>query len=791
MSLSTRHLPTLVKSLAFWNLAVLMVVLGSGTFVEKNHGTEYAYAHVYGTWWFVALWALLVVLTSVGLIKGKIYKNIPLFLVHLSFMVILLGAMCTRLFSLQGYVTIRTEKATNILSGDKQLEQLPFSLQLDTFYVQYYPGTDAPADYISRFIITDASGEITSANVSMNNIFQYNGYRFYQSSYEPDGKASVLSVNRDVPGIMFTYSGYALFVLSVLWFLFSSANPYRKLLKHPLLKMVPVFLLFLIPEQSSATRLVAADSLTVDATHAAQFGRLYMLYEGHITSVSAFAYDFTLKLTGKPKFAHLNADQVLMGFLFLPAKWQQVALFEVKDPVLKQELNSQNGKAAVNDFFDEHGSYKLTKYWIELSKTGPKTALLKEVEKLNEKVQLINMLHSGSLLQLFPVAVKRHINWLQPIQKIPLTISDSDSIFVRNALSNYYRALLGNNDQKSVAIINEIAFFQMKNAKLILPSAKKRDIEIFYLKAGFTSLLFKVNLTLGLLAFVALFSFKGKAKTLSQVFLYVTLVLSFIVLTISIGLRAYIAGRLPMSNGFETMVIIAWCALLPALFLSRRMTMVLPFGLLLSGFALLVAHLGMSNPKITPLMPVLSSPLLSIHVSIIMLAYTLLAFVSINSLATLVQILIARCKDSQTLNTLLERNKIFSLLCLYPAILFLGTGIFIGAVWANVSWGRYWAWDPKEVWALITFMIYGLFLHPKVFFIANTFWFHVFGLLAFSTVLMTYFGVNYVLGGMHSYAGEMDITGIWMIAFITLLLLVLLVGLAYYKYKRLFSCIDT
>jgi ABC-type transport system involved in cytochrome c biogenesis permease subunit len=377
--------------------------------------------------------------------------------------------------------------------------------------------------------------------------------------------------------------------------------------------------------------------------------------------------------------------------------------------------------------------------------------------------------------------VNGHVTWLQPTQQIEAGISKSDSVFVRNALTLYYYALQENKEKESTAIIKAIAGFQQQNAKHVLPSEQKRDIEIFYLKAGFTSLLFKVNLTLGLLAFLAFFSFRGKTKKVSQLFLYSMLIASFIVLTISIGLRAYIAGRLPMSDGFETMLVIAWCAMLPALFLSRRMSLVIPFGFLLSGFALLVAHLGMSNPKITPLMPVLSSPLLSIHVSVIMLAYTLLAFVAINSLTTLIQILVTRSKDALVMNTILERNKIYSLLCLYPAILFLGTGIFIGAVWANVSWGRYWAWDPKEVWALITFLVYGLTLHPNILFIANKFWFHVFGLLAFSTVLMTYFGVNYMLGGMHSYAGEMDTTGTWVIVAVLGLFLLLLIGFAYKK----------
>ena len=170
------------------------------------------------------------------------------------------------------------------------------------------------------------------------------------------------------------------------------------------------------------------------------------------------------------------------------------------------------------------------------------------------------------------------------------------------------------------------------------------------------------------------------------------------------------------------------------------------FGFLLSGFTLLVSYLGQMNPQITHLMPVLSSPLLSAHVSIIMMAYALLAFMMLNGLYALILSTLDREADLTSLTVL-------SRLMLYPAVFLLSAGIFLGAVWANISWGRYWSWDPKEVWALITLMIYAvafhrqsipLLRHPKVF--------HAYLLLAFLAVLMTYFGVNYFLGGMHSYA---------------------------------------
>lgn len=782
--LNQKQMLKLFKSLTFFNLILIILIMAGATFLEKSEGSAQAFAAVYGSWWFVGLWLSLVVLVCIGFVKAKLYRNVSLLLVHLSFVFILTGAMCTRLFSIHGTVSLHSQSTTSVMFTEDDLIPLPFELALDTFYIQHYPGTKAPADYITHFFISNKKGKKIQARVSMNSIFVYEGYRFYQTSYEPDGKTSILSVNRDVPGIFLTYLGYALFVLSMGWFLIAACNPYRALLKHPLLRTSCMLLFLLLPLSSSAA-LIGPDSLSIDATHAAKFGKLCLMYEDRMTSISAFAHDFTLKLTGHTSIGQLNADQVLMGFLFLPEKWQQVALFQVNDPELKKELNLLNEKASVDDFFDAEGHYKLQKYWAELTPPGAKNARLKEIEKLNEKVQLINMLHSGQLLQLFPVSVQGQVHWLHPMQNFPTRLSLSDSLFVRTSLNRYYRALMNNNKLIAEAQIGSIEAFQKSHAGLVMPSKQKRDLELFYLKAGFASVLFKINLCLGLLAIIALLTFKAEIRYKSRVPLYTVLFISFCVVSLAIGLRAFIAGRLPMSNGFETMLMVSWFAHLPALLFSKRMPLLIPFGFLLSGFALLVAHMGMSNPKITPLMPVLSSPLLSMHVSLIMLAYTLLGLVALNSFTSLVQVLAWKGKDVSGLDTLLERNKVLNLICLYPSVLFLGTGIFIGAVWANLSWGRYWSWDPKEVWALITFLVYGLALHPKIPFISHRLWFHVFGLLAFSTVLMTYFGVNYILGGMHSYAGEMDLSQAWIITGIISFSLVLATVLSAIKYYHL------
>lgn len=773
-----------LQKLPFWGVSVLCLIMAVATFVEKEHGSDYAYEQIYGAWWFSALWAILAIFSIVGIVKGQLYKNLSLLFVHISFILILAGALCTKLFAEQGHVILHQNEISDQMRTDDAMVSLPFKMELDTFYIAYYAGTNAPADYISHFTIQDqGSDEKIRAEVSMNNIFSHNGYRFYQSSFEDDWKTSVLSVNHDVYGIPLTYAGYFLFMISMIWYLFSPKNQFRKLLAHPLLKKAAIIFLLLTPT-FGFSQVLTKDSLSIDKKQADEFAKLWMLYDGKITPINTFAHDFTLKVTGKTSFSYLNANQFLIGFLFFPDKWQNVALFEVNDATLKKELNAETQKAALIDFYDAEGGYKLSKYWDELSHKAPKTPLLKEVEILDEKIQLINMLHGGNILQIYPQKIKNHVQWFYPTQNLRTKEEQKNIKIIRSSLLAYYQAISDNNEANTATSLKTISDFQQANAKEVLPSDLHRSIEIFYTKVSLTSILFKVNLTLGILSLLSIFvSFGRKQKIVDNTF-YTLLLLTFTVHTLSIGLRTYIGGRLPFSNGFETMLLIAWCAMLIAGLFGRRISIIIPFGFLISGCSLLVAHLGMMNPQITPLVPVLSSPLLSIHVSVIMIAYTLLGFIMLNSLISLIQLIAG--KDAEKTLMRLEQNKIYSLICLYPSLLFLGAGIFIGAIWANVSWGRYWGWDPKEVWALITFLIYGLIIHQKnLTLFTNTFFFHAFGLFSFLTVLMTYFGVNYFLGGMHSYAGEMQFNSPIIIICIVLLLLCTLLVFASRKYKAM------
>lgn len=679
-----------MKRLILILYVALVVVLAVATFVEQARGTAFIGAHVYHTHWFVLLWGVLAVCTVVVCWRMRLWRRVPVLLLHGSFLVILGGALLTFVWGEQGYVHLEEGKTTDrfVVQDSRHLLPLPFSLRLDSFRIVCYPGTEAPADYVSYIHVSGNGRESQKASVSMNRIFSCGGYRFYQSSYDPDGRGSWLSVNHDPWGIGVTYAGYALLGLSMLWVLCSRGGEFRRLLRHPLLRMGGFLVLFLL----LGTTLQAAERKlpVLNLKQADSLASVQVIYHDRVVPFNTLARDFVLKLTGKPAYKGLEPEQVIGGWLLHPEVWKDEPMIRIKSAALRRRLGLESDFARLSDLFDGQ-TYRLQAYWdASDNHSGELSPLDKAIVETDEKVGLILMLQQGTLIRPLP-------------------------------------------DDGSVAR---------------LPEAKVRA-ELLYNRIPFSRWLFMFNLSVGLLAF-ALLLYKGlrpvaaDGRMLRGVERFFACALWAVLLfqALGYGLRWYIGGRIPLSNGYETMQFLALATLLLACLLRRRFPFTLPFGFLLSGFALLVSYLGQMNPQITPLMPVLVSPWLSSHVSLIMMSYALFAFLMLNGV-------LALCVRREALRLML-----LSRLLLYPAVFFLGAGIFLGAIWANVSWGHYWSWDPKEVWALVTFMVYAVPFHAgSLSRLRKPLFFHVYMMVAFLTVLMTYFGVNYVLGGMHSYAG--------------------------------------
>lgn len=697
----------MLKKITCTLYAIVILVMAIATIMEKNEGTAFVATTVYGSWWFIAIWALLTATGILYIIRCRVLRPSVLTL-HASFGIILAGALLTHLTSEQGILHLRM---------NQQNDSLPFTVTLTKFEVQYHEGTNAPYDYLSYFTITDR-GRQTQGMVSMNNIFAYRSHRLYQNSYDDDMKGSTLSFNSDPWGIPTTYLGYAMLFLSLVWMLCDPKGRFRKTLKTAARPMVLLPVLALAVPSTSAN--------TVSREDASHLAHLNINFGDRICPLETFALDFTKTIAGARSYNGYNAMQVLAGFMLFGDEWMQEPVIKVKSAELRERLDIDEYASAASFFMSDKGKYRLGPYVQEYYQ-GSNDAFHKAVIEVDGKLMLIMQVRKQAVLQMFPY---RGV-WYSPADSLPESMHKEQQAYINNALTILAMLAHGGMKGQSTEMIDKIQKYQYRYGGEAIPSPLRLKAEMLYNALPYTTILFIACLVLGALTLLPIAVFRSLPPIL----------LCFLALTFSLALRWTVSGRIPMANGYETMLSMAWIVMLIALWLHRRFPIIITFGLLLSGFFLLVSHLSQMSPQINHLMPVLQSPLLTIHVSIIMMSYALLSITA----ACGVVAMVAR-KQTEAMTQL-------SVLMLYPAIMCLGMGIFIGAIWANVSWGTYWSWDPKETWALITFMLYAIPLHrialPQF---GNHRTYHIYMMCAFVSVMVTYFGVNYFLGGIHSYA---------------------------------------
>ena len=741
---------------AFVSLSLSILVMAWATWDEHLHGNSHAYAMFYNSVWFTLLWILMTTLACFFVMESSLHKRLPVFLLHAAFLLILSGALVTRLTGKTGQIHLRENQQAVSFFDEWTHNKVvfPFSLLLQSFEIEYYPGSGSPANYVSIVEVCDSkTGERFERGISMNNILRYKGYRFYQSSFDEDWKGSILSVNHDTWGILLSYSGYFLMFFSMLLILSDKRERFRFLLRKLGQKTLLIVWLLVLGTALSA----APQPDRLSREQAAHLGRLWVEYQGRITPVQTLANDFTMKLTGQNRYQSHSNEQIFFGWLFFYENWQYVPMFELKSEELKRMASTKGDYACLADFIDANGRNKLEPYYRLIYSSNKPEGWLKEAVKLNEKFHLIEMLQYGSLLKIFPMQNEDgKLLWYAPDMDIPAQTDSMENVFARYFFPLYYEALVQGDATTTGMYADKLMTFQKKKAGNTLPSFTHLKMEQIYNRVHIFSLLFKVCLTIGSLCLL-FFLFKDSKVAFGELFgvqkfFHIALWIVFVTATIGLGLRTYIGGRLPMSNSYETMLLLAWLSLLTGILARRYSFLIVVFSFLLAGFTLLVAHISSMNPQITPLVPVLQSPLLSAHVLMIMVAYGLCGFLALNSITALIVWFIGGKKTDRA--AYIQRMKETSELFMYPATFLMGAGIFIGAIWANQSWGRYWGWDPKEVWALITFLLMGFTFHDKTLtWFRKPIFYHIFVLIISLSVLMTYFGVNYMLGGRHSYAG--------------------------------------
>ncbi len=658
-----------------------------------------------------------------------------------------------------------TEVAIKV--GSKILE-LPFSLKLNKFDLERYPGSNSPSSYASDVTLIDKANNVERPyRIYMNNILNYQGYRFYQSSYDQDEQGTILSVNHDRWGTLTTYFGYFLLFASLIVSFFTKKTRFRRIFhqideihqqrKTMIASMVIILLGVLNTQNLSAQN---PGSREVSKEHAEKFGSLLIQNkEGRIEPINTAANKILMKIYKKTTFEGLTADQVLVGMVTDHETWMKKPLIKVGNPLIKQLAGISRDYASFSDFIDENGKYKLTSQ-IEkayIKKPAARNQYDKDLINVDERVNVCYMVLNGSLLTIFPIAGHADNKWVAPNEFHQIMgHGTTEGDYFENYATALHEAVNSGNYQKADEALAAISNYQQKAGKAIIPSELKTKLEIFYNKAGLFNKLFPVYMLIGVLI-VALFFWQTffpsyEFKTINKVLLLI-LGLAFLVQTFGLGLRWYIAEHAPWSNGYESMIYISWATILAGLLFMRKSAVTIGVSALLAGITLLTAHMSWMNPEITNLVPVLKSYWLTIHVATITASYGFFALGCMLGFLNLCIMIFRNNVNRERIGLTLKELSLIVELTLIVGLVFLIIGNFLGGIWANESWGRYWGWDPKETWTMVTIIVYSFTLHTTLIpGLKTKFMFNFLAIISFGAILMTYFGVNYFLSGLHSYA---------------------------------------
>lgn len=686
--------------------------------------------------------------------------------------------------------------------GSKEI-LVPFEIKLDNFILAKYPGSMSPSSYESEVTLIDNrnGGETFSQRIFMNNVLDYDGYRFFQSSYDQDELGTVLSVNHDFWGTLITYIGYFLLIVGMILTLISKNsrfNTLRKSIKKMRARREAVtILLFMFTlgtvSAQHDTPHKTNEFVVIDEQHAEKFGKLLVQDAGgRIKPIQTMASEVLRKVTRKEQFNNMNANQVMLSMMYNPGYWQKQPMIKVNHPDLEKKLKAVDKYAAFINFFDKDFQYIIAKDADEANRKKPaeRTKYDKEVIAVDERANICFMVYQGAMLRIFPKAKDENNTWYSSLEYNNFV--SHDSIFVKSMIPFYFASInesfASKNWHLADSILNHVVDFQQKFGKAVIPEQSKIDAEIMYNKINIFERLFQYYLYVGLLMLIFLFmDIFGAKKWKKNVVTGLSVLLFGLFLLHTAGLvaRWYISGHAPWSNGYESMIYIGWATIFAGFLFSRTSKMTLAATAILTALILMVAHLNWLDPEITPLVPVLKSYWLMIHVAIITGSYGFLGLGALLGFMNLILMILKTNKNKENITDTIKELTYINEMTLTVGVFMATVGTFLGGVWANESWGRYWGWDPKETWALVIVLIYAMILHLRFIPKANgKYLFNLLSVLGFSTVIMTYFGVNYYLSGLHSYA-KGDPVPIPTFVPITVVVILVIGVIAYYRNRQL------
>ncbi|NEW81091.1 MAG: cytochrome c biogenesis protein CcsA [Mariniphaga sp.] len=634
---------------------------------------------------------------------------------------------------------------------------LPFSLKLNDFVLERYPGSNSPSSYESHITLTDKDlGLNEDHKIFMNNVLKHRGYRFYQSSYDQDEKGTILSVNKDLAGTTITYLGYFLLFLGILLSIFNPKSHFYDLMKRASAgtSLVVIFLL-------SALTAGAVAPQPVSPAISKEFAKVWIQgHDGRIKPFSTLAYEVVMKVSRSESLEGQVPEQVVLGMAVNPQEWQQVEMIAISDDQILAKLGRKGGKASFSDFFDQQGNYKLAND-VQIAygkKPAERQGFDNDVIKVDDRLNVVYQVYHGDMLRIFPSPNPADLTWYAPGSKVPANFGP-DSVLVASAFTFFIDAVRNGNQELSLQTISKVKSYQQQYGSSLIPGKTKQQLEILYNHVNIFKDLSGWYVLLGfvLLGFFFHALFTGKALRKKAVnYTVLGLFLGFLAHSAGLIVRGYVSGHMPWSNGYESMIYIAWAVMLAGLIFARRNPMVLAAASILSGLTLFVAQMSWLNPEITNLVPVLKSYWLTIHVAIITASY---GFVGVSAIIGIINLLMAAFRNSSNqirIKATVSQMTMISEAAMILGLYFLTIGTFLGGIWANESWGRYWGWDAKETWSLVTILVYGFISHMRMIpGFKGWFAFNLASVVGLLSVLMTYLGVNYYLSGLHSYgSGE-------------------------------------
>ena len=755
-------------------LSLLMLMLAGATFLEKFCGTSVAREFVYHSPILYVLFALLVAnffLYS----RNKLllhFRRLGFLMTHCSFILILSGALITHFCSVEGFMHLREGDTADYMetshNGENSGHRLPFSITLNDFRLVRYPGSGSPSSYESEVTVTH-DGTSHNARIYMNNVLDIKGYRLYQTSFDSDEKGTVLTISRDSAGRTVTYTGYILLFIGLIISLFDRNGRFRylcrKLQSAAGALLIPVLLLSGVSLHAADDDAVLWRFVTENMVlpqHAERFGELPMQgVDGRMKPVNTFSSEILRKVVKDKSVCGMNSDQFLLSLLIFPDVWAQLPVIAVGSDEVVEKYAFPSHQVSFVQMFDSSGRYLLENelHSIYMKPSAERTRIDKDILKLDERVNVFDMLCRKQLMKIFPRHGASDRAWYAPGDDLTM-FSGKDSLFVSKIFDWYLdelsEAVSGSDWAQADRVLGMISTYQQAKASGVDVSPEKMHAEVLYNRSDIfarcRTAYFLVGIFMLLLSVLS--SSAHRFIRVLRVLLISVFIAVFVSHTFGIGVRWYVSGYAPWTNSYETMVYAAWATAFAGMLFLRRNAAVASLATIFAGVILSVSGMQSMDPQITSLVPVLKSPWLTFHVAVIVAAY---GFLGLSFMAGILDmalmVFLPYSADFRRYCGRIREITVLNEMSMWIGLVLLTIGTFLGAIWANESWGRYWGWDPKETWALITILVYAMATHVHLLKTRVPEWtFSFMSVVSFSSVLMTFLGVNHFLSGMHSYA---------------------------------------